>query len=207
MVDFNFQSFTSITRIWSMLYFGGYITGTMVEGYLEARVPNAEVSGELKKIWHRYFVECSADVHVQKTIHALLVGDLISLEANLQSIALQVFSIHDTAKKPELWYHAYILGVILPIENLGYRVESNPESGLGRSDLLLYPPPSKPGIIIEFNTNITESGLKDLANQAIDQIKQAKYPSKFGESVKKIFIYGVAVRGKSLGIQMEQLTM
>jgi len=64
--DIDYKLISTSRSIWSLLFFGGYITGTMVgSDLLEARVPNTEVMGELRKIWNRYFDASSARTEVQ----------------------------------------------------------------------------------------------------------------------------------------------
>src|SRR5687767_2514041 len=107
----------------------------------------------------------------QAAVDALLAGDGLAFENELRKLALQVFrysafppsflitgSVHDVAKKPELWYHAFLLTMIVPLQGRGFVVESNAEAGMGRADLLLYPQRPKPSefsIILEIKTIAT----------------------------------------------------
>jgi len=123
-------------------------------------------------------------------------------------------SIHDVTKKPELWYHAFLLAMIVPLRDRGYEVESNAEAGLGRVDLLLYPRRnSTPGIIIEIKTFTefvkisSDDDLKKLADEALTQIRDKDYSARLRGKSSSALFFGVAVYNKFVSVAFDRSSL
>jgi hypothetical protein len=220
--DITYEYLGSAESLWSVLYHSGYITGQFVANshrkLLDARAPNTEVVEELARIWRNYFQRGSMGPAYDSALSALFSGDGPNFEVELKKLALEVFSIHDTAKMPELWYHAFVLSMIYPSKLKGYVVESNIEAGTGRVDIILYHAADKlkHGIILEFKTvtdaselkKITEdSKLSKLASVAIKQIEEKSYLSRLKGKAMKAYLFGVAVVKKFVFVTCKDVTV
>jgi hypothetical protein len=120
-------------------------------------------------------------------------------------------STHDVTKEPEPWYHSFLLAVLYPLVNDVYRVESNREARLGRSDITLHPPKGKSAIIIELKRPDKEEEKKikadehlcPLAQDALDQIKKKDYISGLSsEHRNDLILFGIAFHGKLVAVAM-----
>ena len=88
----------------------------------------------------------------------------------------------------------------------GYIVTSNREAGEGRYDIQLEPYDKLlPGIIIELKADTKGSNdLQQLANTALEQIKQQSYKSTLEQhGIATVFAYGVAFCGKQVEVVVE----
>jgi len=86
-------------------------------------------------------------------------------------------------------------------------LKCNTESGLRRSDLIFYPPHSKPGFILEFKIapkDVEMKSLKKLAQQAIEQIKEKNTPKNWrARPHRQLYIAGklVAIEKENIILQ------
>ena len=96
----------------------------------------------------------------------------------------------------ESFYHGMLTGILGKISK--YRLYSNLESGVGRSDIILQPSRMKqPAIIIEIKVtkDIDELGTK--CEEALEQIKNKQYETHLKkQGYKNIMKYGIAFMGK-----------
>jgi hypothetical protein len=151
-VDINYKALDDERALWSLLYFSGYITGEKAEGdNLRARIPNLEVRREIAVMWRRVIEDKKLGGYYREFISALLTGNQPIFEEHLRSLALK-FSVHDLARTPEAWYHAFMLSALFPLEENGYQLITNHEAGYGRPDIVIIPPVGKPAVVLEFGT-------------------------------------------------------
>ena len=197
------------STIYSFLLVAGYLktlkTATSFNGdfMCEVSLPNKEISlvyhkeilGKLQTI-----IPQGAAVSIQEAIFS---GDHIKLRKQLRMLLMQSVSSFDTAG--ENFYHGFMLGLCALFG--GIFVTSNRESGEGRYDIQLKPVAKNlPGILIELKAekNISDEGLKKLAEDALQQIIDKKYDVALKtEGVETVFKYGVAFSGKRVEIAAE----
>ena len=91
--------------------------------------------------------------------------------------------ILETEKKPERFYHGFVLGLIVD-KAKSYMVKSNRESGYGRYDVIMEPKDVKDNAVIlefkVFDPEDEEKDLEDTAKNALHQIKEKKYDADGG---------------------------
>jgi len=211
-VDINYKNLDSPRVLWSLLYFSGYITGKQNDRFtLSASIPNTEVKGELTTMWARLIEEKHLDVQHSKFISGLLSGNQQICETNLRILARKMFSIHDLSRKPESWYHSHILTMLLSLQDQGYRIDSNRESGLGRADIILHPPSGKPAVILEFKVPPTKSARKQVksdedlrkyAEKGLQQIIENDYIQAL--STKSAILCSIAFERKFVAVSMKE---
>jgi len=200
-------------ELYSVLLFCGYLQGTGeildedegedAEPLYQLSIPNKEI----RFIFRRevlYWINGTegTDIALYDMLQAMIAGDTISFEENLQDLLLRTVSYHDTAKQPECFYHGLMLGLTLFYEHR-YRAQSNRESGYGRFDLALFPKkPNLPGIIMEFKASDKADELHTDAKQALAQIDTKSYLTEFqAEHITPVWKYGIAFCGKQVTIQ------
>ena len=114
---------------------------------------------------------------------------------------MQSISFHDAAS--ESFYHGLILGLCAMMEDR-YRITSNREAGYGRFDIQMFPLKRHlPGVLIELKAgkNCTEEQLEELAQTALQQIKDRAYETELmAQGARTILRYGLAFSGKKVSI-------
>ena len=145
-------------------------------------------------------------------IKALINGDVESMNAYMNDVALQTFSSFDSGKKesdkraPENFYHGFVLGLMVD-QTENYIITSNRESGYGRYDIMLEPidksNEKQPGIVIEFKVinPKKEKTLEETVEAALNQIEDKGYDAelvKRGVKKENIHHYGFAFKGKKV---------
>ena len=191
--------------IWSLLLAAGYVKPLefdSVKQKYKITLTNLEVKVIMERLVQGLFnpVEINKDDFNQ----ALLTDDVFLMNKNLNEITKNIFSFLDISEKqPELFYHAFVLGLIVDL-NERFEITSNQESGYGSYDVMLIPKNlSDYAIIIEFKTidNENENSLEISCNQALKQIKEKEYITKLvrrNMNLSNIYVYGFAFQGKKV---------
>lgn len=131
-----------------------------------------------------------------KKISVIFKNDIKLLQELLERFMMESVSSFDGTN--ESFYHGMMLGLCAVVSNR-YRINSNRESGLRRSDIELYPTnKSNLGFIFELKYAKSESELDSMAQKAIDQIEEKKYDTamKVG-GISNIVKIDIAFCGKS----------
>ena len=197
---------------WSFLLNTGYLKIVSYQetdqgSLCQLSIPNQEIRNLYRKIIEQWLTD---DYGIECTlfIKQLLNGDIAAFEKGLQHILEQIASIHDFAKKPEVFYHALIMGLTVGLsKHPDYILRSNRESGDGRYDYLILN--KKLTIIMEFKIvklmNKKENAqiklLKQTAQEALKQIDEKKYMTEAIQyGAKKILKIGIAFSAKQFSV-------
>ncbi len=190
--------------VYSFLLVAGYLKAVSYDytyEMCEVALPNKEISfvyskeilSQLETVISR-----SATTSIQEALYKM---DLPALQKKLGEFLVQSISFHDTAS--ESFYHGLILGLCAMMEDR-YRITSNREAGYGRFDIQMFPLKRHlPGVLIELKAgkNCTEEQLGELAQTALQQIKDRAYETELmAQGAKTILRYGLAFSGKKVSI-------
>lgn len=193
-------------NVWNFLVFTGYLTfkkaGKEDDSSLyNLTIPNKEVKSFFRETIQEWLEETKIGAQTRTLQEALVKGDMPVFEKELQDIAEKIFSMFDTGAQPEIFYHAFMLGLLVNMQNQ-YEIDSNRESGQGRYDIMLTPRHDGPGIVLEFKRAKKEEEMGKEMLKALEQIKTKKYRAKLEHrGVKKILEVGVVFCGKTVRVK------
>ena len=189
-------------NIWSFLFFTGYlkIKEIVKTGELTGEptiyslvIPNLEIKSCYTDIIIQYFEIYKKAINKDNLYKALLGRNAQDFAEQITDLLRKTISYYNST---ESFYHGLISGLLSG--NLYYKVESNRETGDGRSDLVLYQQDvAQNAVILEFKVCGKNETADEAAKRALKQINDRDYASKAREDgYKNIIKYGVAFKGK-----------
>lgn len=98
----------------------------------------------------------------------------------------------------EDYYHAFLAGLFV---GLGYAVDSNKESVLGRFDVFVKDRRNRRAMIIEAKKSDTQKAMGRDCDQALRQIADRGYARRLEPGYEKCLCYGIAFFQKSVMIR------
>jgi DNA-binding GntR family transcriptional regulator len=154
------------------------------------RIPNQEVLSIFQDTVVRYFTDTVDRNEQNAMMNALWAGDEAAASEAISDLLWRTISYMDYH---ENYYHAFLTGVFV---GLGYEVESNPERGLGRPDILLKDDDHRRALLIEAKRSAAEAQMEQDCDAALAQIEEQKYADAL-YGYRTILRYGVAFYRKS----------
>lgn len=195
--EYSFYEQKEAPALWGMLINVGMVTiqEKIESNYYSLRIPNREVSQAFQKLTaHSLRVRHSVMLTM---IQSLKRGEMKEFAEEYQKILLELPSYYDL--QDENSYHMMMLGMCAYLYG-DYDVKSNRENGKGRSDVLLCAKKKKyPHMILEFKyTKDKSQNLQELAQSAVEQIKEKKYDVGMQG---RIYYIGIAHYGKNAEVR------
>ena len=162
-------------NLWSALLETGYLTKTVTEKMplMPLKIPNKGIQAVFRQEVWNYFNDKVDNIFVRDLVNALWADEIEKAEASLDQILEATLSFYHE-------YHEYSYHLILDgfFTGLGYRVQSERETGYGRSDLLILDPARQRCLILELKHVKKEEEMAHALNEASSQIIQKKYESQ-----------------------------
>jgi hypothetical protein len=135
-------------------------------------------------------------------------GDGESFTIAFKKMVRDCFSYFDVGRdSSENFYHAFTLGLMVHLYDV-WKIKSNREAGMGRSDILMYPlqPEKDFGIILEFKSCENKKNLSQMAEKALQQIIEKDYAAELQSAgAQKTMTIGIAFCGKTVEIALKPL--
>ena len=177
-------------NLWSALLETGYLTKTVTEKMplMPLKIPNRSIQTVFRQEVWNYFNDKVDNVYVRDLVGALWAEEISAAEAALNQILEATLSFYHE-------YHEYSYHLILNgfFTGLGYRVESERETGYGRSDLIILDPARNRCLILELKHVKTADKMEAALEEAVSQIIQIKYDSRLRyEGYRTRFQYGMS---------------
>ena len=190
-------------NLWNFLYFTGYLTKEreyFKESiiFLKVLIPNIEV----KTIYQSTILNWMKGNIKKKNFHdlyrAIEDGNEDKMRDILNSQLFQTISFFDSA---ENFYHGFLTGILSQSEN--YLVESNRESGNGRSDIMVKSPSLRGrSFVLELKVSDSIDNLEADAKRALQQIYDRNYMEELKtEGYRKIDCYGISFYRKDCEVR------
>ncbi|MBE5846018.1 MAG: hypothetical protein E7302_18010 [Butyrivibrio sp.] len=181
-------------NIWSALLETGYLTKAVTEEMplMPLRIPNREIQVVFRQEVWNYFQSKVDNTFVNDLVKALWTRNVQNAEEALNQILEATLSFYHEYR--EYSYHLILDGFFT---GKGYIVQSERETGYGRSDLIILDPARKQGMILELKHVDDESKLETALNEASSQIVEKKYESQLKyEGYSTLLRYGIAFYDK-----------
>ena len=204
--------------VWSLMLASGYLkvissdklTGDRTKSVMyKLALTNFEIKLMFEDMILRWFSPAKNETN--EFIKALICGDIESMNAYMNKVALKTISYFDTGnvpsdEEPERFFHGFVLGLMVD-QSENYIITSNRESGFGRYDIMLEPKDKQsqkyPGIVIEFKVinPRKENSLEETVEAALKQIEEKNYDAELinrGVNEENIHHYGFAFKSKEV---------
>lgn len=170
------------------------------------KIPNKEIDAVFKKEIVERCLPKKANDFPKKLQRALLEANDSEIKSLLEEKVLNSFSYYDLNREKE--YQTMVVSLLLTSLS-GYKIRSEVNTSLGRSDVIAYSDnPSDPSFIIEiksFKGKTSSKRMKQASKRAISQIKDRDYSSELNSSAsEKIILYGFAFASKSVEVTSEE---
>lgn len=197
---------SSERNLWTLLYFTGYLTKarpenvseTPADGSLALTIPNAEIRKLFQKSVNEWFLAKTQASDRSELFGALWDGDTARLQDIINDTLFDTISYHDYQ---ESFYHAFLVGLL---SRKGYKVESNYENGLGRSDIVIKDRKNRRAAVIETKITDSESRLSSACEDALKQITEKQYAVSVQRAgYRKVTSFGIAFYQKQCHIKKE----
>ena len=186
-------------NLWSALVETGYLTKAVAgrPPLMPLRIPNRSIQTVFRQEVWNYFNDKVDNAFVRDLVSALWAEETGQAEAALNQILEATLSFYHA-------YHEYSYHLILDgfFTGLGYRVQSERETGYGRSDLIILDPARNRCLILELKHVKKESEMEDALKEAASQMIQRKYESQLQyEGYRVRLKYGMAFCEKKARIE------
>ena len=177
-------------NLWSALLETGYLTKAVTERMkvTPLRIPNKEIKAVFRQEVWEHFKDHVDNVTVKDFVNALWAGEISNAQSALAGILEATLSFYHE-------YHEYSYHLILDgfFTGFGYTVDSERETGYGRSDLIIRDPGRKRGMILELKHVEKEADMEAALKEASDQMIVKKYESRLDyEGYTTRLRYGMA---------------
>ena len=177
-------------NIWSALVETGYLTKAVAgrPPLMPLRIPNRSIQIVFRQEVWDYFEDKIDNAFVRDLVNALWAGEIRDAQNALNQILEATLSFYHE-------YHEYSFHLILDgfFTGLGYRVQSERETGYGRSDLIILDPARQRCLILELKHVKKEEEVKTALREASSQMIQNKYESQLRyEGYRTRLQYGMA---------------
>ncbi len=185
-------------NLWSILLMTGYLTKADPEergNTVSLRIPNAEIAGIFADTVVKLFTDTLDNGRQRELMSALWDGDIKGATKRLGDFLWDTISYNDYH---EDYYHAFLAGIFV---GLGYAVESNKESGLGRFDVFVKDRRNRRVMVIEAKKSNKQEEMEKDCEKALKQIVDKGYVRRLEPGYEKCLCYGISFFRKSAMIR------
>ena len=212
----SFEALQSPVGLFSLLLFTGYLNPLAIseaEDLYELSIPNYEV----KKIYEQRLLEWVAkklEINTEdydSLARFLAMGELATFQKSLEEFLTRSASFLQTGdQRGEVFYNGFMICLLCCL-SCYYLIESEPESGKGRPDVVLIPKTAAhkdQAMVIEYKVGQDVSELPSLAEAGLRQIERKGYATraKAHEHVKKVLQICLAFSGKEVVMKHQEVT-
>ena len=190
--------FEAEQNLWSILLMTGYLTKAdpSARGQTVAlKIPNMEIVGIFEDTVVKLFTDTLDNKRQKELMAAFWDEDIEGAAEQLNDFLWDTISYHDYH---EDYYHAFMAGLFV---GLGYSVDSNKESGLGRFDIRVKDRKNHRAMIFEVKKAESTAQMDAACDEALKQIEDKEYAKTIEPGYAKILCYGIAFFRKTAMIK------
>lgn len=185
-------------NLWSILLMTGYLTKAdpkVRDSRVPLRIPNREIEGIFADTVAKLFADTLDNSRQKELMAALWNEDVEEATKRLSDFLWDTISYMDYH---EDYYHAFLAGLFV---GLGYAVDSNKESGLGRFDVFVKDRRNRRAMLIEAKKSESQESMSADCDEALKQIEDKGYARSLEPGYEKFVKYGVSFFRKSAMIK------
>ena len=182
-------------NMWSILLMTGYLTKVdpSAKGQTVAlKIPNTEIAGIFADTVVKLFTDTLDNSRQKELMSAFWSEDIEEATKRLNDFLWDTISYHED------YYHAFMAGLFV---GLGYAVDSNKESGLGRFDIRVRDRKNRRIMILEMKKAQSAARMDAACDEALKQIRDRGYGKITEPGYEKIICYGIAFFQKTAMIK------
>ncbi len=190
--------YDSEQNVWSILLMTGYLTKAdpKARGNTVAlKIPNTEIEGIFADTVVKLFTETIDNSKQRELMTSFWNEDIELATKQLSDFLWDTISYMDYH---EDYYHAFLAGLFV---GLGYVVDSNKESGLGRFDVFVKDRRNRRAMLIEAKKSDSKESMSADCDEALKQIGEKGYARSLEPGYEKFIKYGIAFFQKSAMIK------
>ncbi len=185
-------------NLWNILLMTGYLTKAdpnEEENTVSLKIPNTEINGIFKDAVVKLFTETLDNSKQRELMSALWDGNVTGATQRLDDFLWDTISYNDYH---EDYYHAFLAGLFV---GMGYSVDSNKESGLGRFDVLVKDRRNRRAMLIEAKKSNSGEQMDKDCDEALKQIIDKGYARSIEPGYQNFLCYGISFYRKSAKIK------
>lgn len=201
----------SVENFWSLLLLSGYLTVekdlnfdkvTEDGGILSVKIPNTEIKQIFIETIDKWVENATGKLwDASALIESIWEMDTDTMSSEITKILKKTISYFDYS---ESFYHAFLAGILT---GAGQFVSTNPETGEGRSDIVLEDPDNDRVFIFELKRTKAEKDMEKVCAKALNQILEKHYDDEYIDNYSEVIHYGVAFYKKKCIIRKEVITI
>lgn len=202
---------SSAENLWSLMFLTGYLTQIPadeddVSGAalstggqpVNLRIPNEEIRHLFHTTVKEWFKDKVKASKRSDLFYALWNQDEKACAEMLSDMVFDTISFYDYK---EDFCHAFMTGIL---SFAGYKVISNREQGEGRSDITLLDERNARAIVIEVKHTKKFKEMDKMCEEALEQIRTARYAEALEEEYEEILCYGICFFKKRCAVKAEK---
>ena len=193
-------------NIWTFLYFTGYIKSLSKRQIGSKWIHELVlVNREIKSIFPQFidilFTETVKKQDLSAFYQAVWDKKADVIKKFIDTILFNMVSYYDTL---ENFYHGMMLGILSQLHQ--YKIKSNREDGLGRTDIVIRDLYQYRAVIFEFKWNKDADQLPKLPQIALAQVRDKKYAEAVhAEGYKTVYAVGIGFCEKVCEVEIEEM--
>ena len=203
------EVYKSMDNLWNFMFFTGYFKkvsesmSSTGQKFIKLEIPNKEVKYIFITKIKSWLDERIENENFDDMYNAMFEGDEKSFENEITDLLLDTISFHDSY---ENFYHGFLAGILAKLRSYNYKVKSNRENGVGRSDIIVQSTVKKgKAIIIEIKVAKDIKDLEKKCEEALEQIEKNKYDVELIQyGYKDILKYGITFFKKKCMVKLKK---
>lgn len=196
--------YESSDNLWNFLFFTGYLKSCSqrYDGentFIQISIPNIEIQTIYRRSILTWFDQKIKLTDLTPLILAIEEGDCENIGNIISEQLMDTISFFDYG---EDYYHGFLAGLLKAAGK--YRISSNRENGIGRTDITMKTPFIRNGLAVIFELKVVKNfrEMEEGCQEALKQIETRQYEAGLrSEGYSRILKYGICFFRKECIVQ------